>query len=209
MSFQRRIRGSGSLPIALTVGAIITVALYFYSPLQLPTMAEPSLFLANLQLSLSQSASRSPSITVSVKNTHSDTPVTILKWNSPLDPAALGLGQVSILPAGSSEPIHNDAIKISRIMPPGAESLITLRPGESAENTVELREPRVPDGIWKQGKAKVTMRGRWMAVWPGLTTEDLLQHPEKLQGVGAGEGSLIGNWETETIEVGKQGDGDL
>ncbi|KAI8173848.1 hypothetical protein K4K51_009396 [Colletotrichum sp. SAR 10_75] len=86
----------------------------------------------DLQLSLSQTvASKAPSVSVSVKNTSPDTPVTILKWNSPLDEAALGLGLVSITPAGASEPIHIDAVKLTRKMPPNAESLVTLLPGES------------------------------------------------------------------------------
>ncbi|KAI8241891.1 hypothetical protein K4K53_003867 [Colletotrichum sp. SAR 10_77] len=86
----------------------------------------------DLHLSLSQTvASKAPSVSVSVKNTSSDTPVTILKWNSPLDEAALGLGLVSITPAGASETIHIDAVRLTRKMPPNAESLVTLLPGES------------------------------------------------------------------------------
>ncbi|KAF9871887.1 hypothetical protein CkaCkLH20_10519 [Colletotrichum karsti] len=204
MIHQHRSRGPLTLPTAVAIGVIITLSLYFFSPLQMPTMAESSSsFLPNLQTTLSQSASDPPSVSVSVKNTSPDTTVTILKWESPLDPAALGLGQVSITPAGASEPIPAHAIKISRKMPPGAESLVTLRPGESADNVIELREPRVPGDVWKAGKAQVAMKGRWMAVWPGLTTEELLQQPERLKSVGAGAGSLTGEWETESIEIGK------
>ncbi|WYZ36949.1 hypothetical protein EsH8_II_000455 [Colletotrichum jinshuiense] len=199
---QRRNRGPLTSPVTLILGAVILVTLYFHFPLEVLTMADSSSFLTNLELSVSQSVSSPPSVTVSVKNTHPDTPVTIVKWNSPLDPIVLGLGQVSITPAGASEPIHIDAIKVGRKMPPGPESLVTLQPGESAENVVELREPRVPEDVWKAGKAKVALKGRWMAVWPGLTTEELLQKPEKLQSIGAGPGSLQGDWETETIEVG-------
>ncbi|KAF6811236.1 hypothetical protein CMUS01_13306 [Colletotrichum musicola] len=203
MTFQHRSRGPLSLPVAVALGAIVILTLYFYSPLQLLTMAEPTSFLDSLQVSISQSSASPPSISVSVKNTHPDTAVTVLKWNSPLDPIIFGLGQVSITPHGASEPIPAHAIKVSRKMPPGPESLVTLRPGESAENVVELGEPRVPGNVWDAGSAKVALKGRWMAVWPGLTTEELLQQPEKLQSVGAGVGSLTGDWESETIEVGK------
>ncbi|KAI8197918.1 hypothetical protein K4K52_010065 [Colletotrichum sp. SAR 10_76] len=138
----------------------------------------------DLQLSLSQTAaSKSPSISVSVKNTSPDTPVTILKWNSPLDEAALGLGLVSITPAGASEPIRMDAVKLTRKMPPGADSLVTLLPGESASNVIELREPRVSKDMWRTGEAKQS---------------------ERLQSVGAGAGgSLTGDWKTEAVEVGQ------
>ncbi|KAH0443088.1 hypothetical protein CcaCcLH18_01201 [Colletotrichum camelliae] len=159
----------------------------------------------DLQLSLSQTAaSKTPSVSVSVKNTSPDTPVTILKWDSPLDEAALGLGLVSITPAGASEPIRIDAVKLTRKMPPSADSLVTLLPGESVSNVIELRQPRVPEDALKAGEAKVMMKGRWMAIWPGLTTKDLLQQPQKLQSVGAGAGgSLTGDWKTETVEVGQ------
>ncbi|KAK1674533.1 hypothetical protein BDP55DRAFT_666777 [Colletotrichum godetiae] len=203
MSPHHRSRGPLSFPTALTIGAVIVLTLYFYSPLQFFTMAsDSSSFLDNLEVSLSQSGTSPPKVSVSIKNTHPDTLVTLLKWNSPLDPAVLGLGQVSIQPAGASEPIETHAIMINRKMPPGAESLVTLRPGESADQVVELREPRVPGAVWEAGKAKVAMKGRWMAVWPGMTTDEVLQSPEKLTSVGAGAGSLIGEWVTETIEVG-------
>ncbi|KAJ3578153.1 hypothetical protein NPX13_g2412 [Xylaria arbuscula] len=163
-------------------------------------MAQPE-FLANLQVDISQSTDSPHTLSVSVTNTHPSVPVTILKWNSPLDPAALGLGLLEIVPAGGTEPIQIQTIKISRLMPPKAESLVTLRPLESAMNTVELREPMVPSDIWSAGPAKVTMKGRWMAVWPEITEEDLLSDTEKLKSVGAGAGSLVGEWESGSVEI--------
>ncbi|KAI1305749.1 hypothetical protein F5Y03DRAFT_394934 [Xylaria venustula] len=163
-------------------------------------MAQES-FLAYLQVNITQSTTSPHAITVSVTNTHPSFPVTILKWNSPLDPAALGLGLVRVIPAGATEPIHIDAIKISRIMPPKVESLVTLLPRHSVTGTVDLRSPIVPSYIWETGPAKVAMKGRWMAVWPELTKEYLLSHTERLQSVGAGAGSLIGEWESGYIEI--------
>ncbi|RYC65389.1 hypothetical protein CHU98_g825 [Xylaria longipes] len=163
-------------------------------------MAQRS-FLSNLRLNVTQSPIAQPAISVSVMNTHSSIPVTILKWNSPLDSAALGLGLVHVIPAGSTQPIHIDAIKVSRLMPPTADSLVTLLPGESATNTIELREPIVPKRVWDAGPAKVKISGRWMAVWPELTKEDVLSNTQRLQSIGAGVGSLIGDWESEYIEV--------
>ncbi|KAI0490583.1 hypothetical protein F4859DRAFT_12979 [Xylaria cf. heliscus] len=158
-------------------------------------------FLSNLRLNVTQSSIAQPAISISITNTHSSIPVTILKWNSPVDPAALGLGLVHIIPAGATQPIHINAIKISRLMPPKADSLVTLLPGEITTNTIELRDPIVPKSVWDAGPARVKISGRWLAVWPELTKEDVLSDTQRLQSVGAGVGSLIGDWESEYIEV--------
>ncbi|KAI0435637.1 hypothetical protein F4803DRAFT_567498 [Xylaria telfairii] len=163
-------------------------------------MAQRS-FLDNLQLNITKSPISRPAISISITNTHLSTSVTILKWNSPLDSAALGLGLVQVISAEATEPIHIDAIRISRLMPPTADSLVTLLPGETATNTIELRDPIIPKRVWDVGPAKVKISGRWMAVWPELTKEDVLSDSQRLQSVGAGVGSLIGDWESEYIEV--------
>ncbi|KAG6365609.1 hypothetical protein INS49_007220 [Diaporthe citri] len=110
----------------------------------------------NLEVSLSRApATSTPSLWVSVKNTHPSTPVTLLKWDSPLDPLALQLGLVSVTPAGAPAPIDMPTIKVSRGMAPGPGSLVTLRPGESASSVVELRDMFVPKVTWAQGKARL------------------------------------------------------
>lgn len=160
--------------------------------------------LANhLEVSLSQtSATATPSLSVSVKNTHPSTPLTLLKWDSPLDPLALQLGLVSVTPAGASAPVDMPTIKVSRAMPPGADSLVTLQPGESASSVVELRDMFVPKATWAQGKAEVSMKGRWAAVWPGLSKDDLLADLRKLSALGGGgDGVLTGEWESPTVRV--------
>ncbi|KAI0814304.1 hypothetical protein GGR55DRAFT_631312 [Xylaria sp. FL0064] len=203
MDTLHRCRSSLRVAVVLALGTIILAILHIDRALDLQagyTMIQPS-FLKYLQLRITQSTVSLHTISVSVTNTHPSAPVTFLKWNSPLDPAALGLGLVRVIPAGATEPIHIEAIKISRLMPPKSDSLVTLQPGDSASSTVELRGPIVPDSLWDAGPAKVAMKGRWMAVWPELTKEDLLLDVEKLRSVGAGVGSLVGEWESECIEV--------
>ncbi|KAI1745886.1 hypothetical protein F4680DRAFT_399514 [Xylaria scruposa] len=186
--------------VALALGTFIIRTFHSSDLWAEHTMAQP-FFLSHLQLNVTQSPVAEPAISVSVTNTHSSTPVTFLKWDSPLDSAALGLGLVHVIPAGTTQPVHINSIKISRLMPPKGDSLVTLLPGESATNTVELRDPIVPKRVWDTGPAKVRMSGRWMAVWPELTKEDVLSDTQRLQSVGAGVGSLIGNWETEYVEL--------
>lgn len=157
----------------------------------------------NLEIRLSQaSAAATPSLFISVKNTHPSIPLTLLKWDSPLDPLALQLGLVSVTAAGAAAPLDIPTIKVSRAMPPGADSLVTLRPGESASSVVELRDTFVPKDTWAKGKAKVNMKGRWAAVWPGLVKDELLGDLEKLSALGGGgDGVLNGEWELPMIEV--------
>lgn len=158
----------------------------------------------NLEVSLSQAPSTgNPSLSVTVKNTHPSTPLTLLTWDSPLDPLALQLGLVSVTPAGAPGPIDMPAIKVSRAMPPGADSLVTLRPGGSASSVVELRDAFVPKDTWAQGEAKVSMKGSWAAVWPGLGKDELLRDVKKLSALGGGgDGVLTGEWESPTIGIG-------
>lgn len=157
----------------------------------------------NLEIRLSQaSGATSPSLSISVKNTHPSTAVTLLKWDSPLDSLALQLGLISVTAAGAPAPIDMPTIQIRRAMPPGADSLVTLQPGESASSVVELRDSFVPEDTWAQGKAKVSMKGSWGAVWPGLVKDDLLADLEKLSALGGGgDGVLTGEWESPTIGV--------
>lgn len=157
----------------------------------------------NLEISLSQApATATPSLSVTVKNTHPSTPLTLLTWDSPLDPLALQLGLVSVTPAGTQAPIDMPTIKVSRALPPGADSLVTLQPGESASSVVELRDMFVPKATWAQGKAEVSMRGRWAAVWPGLDKDELLEDVQKLSALGGGgDGVLTGEWESLAIEI--------
>ncbi|POS79258.1 hypothetical protein DHEL01_v202348 [Diaporthe helianthi] len=159
------------------------------------------LSLANLEISLSQaSPAETPGLSISVTNTHPSTTLTLLKWDSPLDPLALQLGLISVTPAGESAPIDMPTIKISRAMPPGADSLVTLQPGQSANSVVELPDMFVPKDTWAQGKAKISMKGSWAAVWPGVGKDDLLADLERLSALGGGEGVLTGEWESPAVE---------
>lgn len=203
-NLHRCCRSPLAFAFVLALGTIILATIHLNGTLDSlrtgHTMAQPE-FLTNLQVDISQSTVSPHALSVSVRNTHPSVPVTVLKWNSPLDPAALGLGLLEIVPAGASEPIQLRTIKISRLMPPKAESLVTLQPHESATNIVELREPSVPGNLWDAGPVRVTMKGRWMAVWPEMTREGLLSDTERLQSVGAGAGSLVGEWGSGSVEL--------
>lgn len=152
--------------------------------------------LANLDVRIRQTSSSPPTLAFSVTNNH-DTPLTILRWNTPLDPLAIRLGLVSITPEGKSEPIELPTIMLRRVMPPPQDALVTLQPGERREEEVVLKEPIVPlDQLGKT--ARVAIKGKWGTVWP--TTADKLskENIEKLQ---FGDGVLTGEFDSEAVDV--------
>lgn len=160
--------------------------------------------LSDLHVSLRQSSSSSsssspspPAITVKVTN-NSPKAVTILTWESPLDPLALQLGLLHITPAGSSAPLEIPTIKVSRKLPPGEESLVSLAPGESAENEIVLKELLVPLEKLQGKKSSVQVKGRWDRVW--LAPRNQLSQ-KAIEELGAEGGAVSGVYATEAIEI--------
>ncbi|KAB5513150.1 hypothetical protein GE09DRAFT_635871 [Coniochaeta sp. 2T2.1] len=160
--------------------------------------------LSDLHLAVSQVQQASiPTLHISVKNTNTEVPFTVLTWNSPLDELLVQLGLASIIPPGSSAPLDIPTIMVKRRMPPSEDSLVTLEPGQEVSRTVELGERFVSPEQWKGdgsgGPAKVQLKGRWNSVWPGVRKEELLG-TNKLTG-NSENGALSGDFESETLEV--------
>ncbi|OTA57890.1 hypothetical protein K449DRAFT_385951 [Hypoxylon sp. EC38] len=154
--------------------------------------------ISKLKVSVRQVSASPPKLGIAVTNTHSGA-VTILSWNSPLDPLALQLGLVSFVPAGSddSTPIHIPSIQIRRKTPPGPESLITLGAGQTKEQELELKAPIVP--LEKlRGRATVVCEGEWVSVWP--SEADAITK-ESLEKVGASEDAFRGRFKSEAVEI--------
>jgi hypothetical protein len=164
------------------------------------------LSLADLRLSVSQlPASAVPTLLITVTNTHPTTALTFLTWNSPLDTLLVQLGLVEITPPGAAAPLDIPTIMVKRRMPPPEESLVTLAPGEERSREVEVGERFVAPEQWKgdgsgSGRAKVRVKGRWTAVWPGVRKEELVG-TERLEALGGGEGVLSWEYESEVVEV--------
>ncbi|GAP92035.1 hypothetical protein SAMD00023353_6100490 [Rosellinia necatrix] len=197
--------------ITLCLLAVLSLAFYALhatSPEStMSSSSSSSLSLADsLAISLSQTATSPPTLSVSVRNAHGSETLTVLRWNSPLDPAALALGLVSVTPAGARAPLRMHPVQVSRRTPPTSDDLVTLAPGASASVSLELRAPQVPGDTWTGGggddkPATVALAGAWSAVWRGLAKEDLLRDPQKLGKLGSGDGVLTGDWKSPAIEV--------
>lgn len=190
------------LPTVFTGLFIFAVLTFIYHNLdQVPTAtkmaSQDNELLSQLHVSLSQASKSPPAISLKVTN-NSPSPVTILSWESPLDELALSLGLLSITPSGASEPVEITRIMVSRKMPPGDNSLVSLGPGESRENQVVLKELLVPVEKLKGKKSTVQVKGRWMGVWPKARDELTSEAIEK----GAyGGGAVAGTYASDSIEI--------
>jgi hypothetical protein len=153
--------------------------------------------LAKVDVSVKQTATSPPSISVTVTNNY-DTVLTLLNWNSPLDPAATALGVFSFTPDGASAPLDIPTIAFRRVMPPPPDNLITLQPGESKTSHFTFEDPAVPVGELGK-KAKLQCSGDWASAWPGYTAAELT--PEKLDQLQYGDSAVSGPFKSEAIEL--------
>ncbi|KAI0432672.1 hypothetical protein F5Y09DRAFT_339407 [Xylaria sp. FL1042] len=152
--------------------------------------------LSALKVSVRQTSSSPPKLTIGVTNTHSS-PVTVFTWNSPLDPLAVQLGLLSFTPDGKDAPVDIPTIQVRRIMPPGDDAYVTIEPSETEEREVLLKRPMVPlDQL--QGKIKVVCKGEWKSVWASKK-EDI--SAESLKSGGAGDAALKGTFESEPVDM--------
>ncbi|KAI1492812.1 hypothetical protein F5X96DRAFT_316744 [Biscogniauxia mediterranea] len=150
----------------------------------------------SLKVAVRQVSSSPPTLAIGVTNTHSS-PVTVLSWNSPLDPLAVQLGLVSFTPAGSNGPVEIPKLMVRRKLPPGPESLVTIEPGETKEQVLELKERVVPLETLR-GKVRVVCHGSWMGVWASKA-DDIA--PESLESLGVSEDGSGGKFESQPVEI--------
>lgn len=180
----------------IAIGILLTIAVVAYinltgSPSVDFNMAQTE-SLAGLEVTLSQASTFSPpSLVATVKNTNPHT-VSILSYDSPLDPLVLQLGYVSITPDGKDTPLDIATVQVRRLWPPKRDQLIVIEAGAEATNKFELKPIVVPPGDLGK-KAKVALSGSWSAVWSKTRDEvgdDELNDP---QGSGAAKGGFGSN----------------
>lgn len=194
-----------SIPVLLTALVVITYY-YLLHPSHADLLSNPlakmiahdSDILADLHVSLRQtSRSSPPAVTVTVTN-NSSRPLTILTWESPLDELALQLGLLSITPEGASQPVDIPTVKVSRKLPPGERSLVSLAPGESAENEIVLREMVVPAELIKGKRSRVEMSCKWSRVWLRARSE---LTEEQIRELGDDGTAVSGEVHVDGIEI--------
>ncbi|KKZ60684.1 hypothetical protein EMCG_04668 [[Emmonsia] crescens] len=102
-------------------------------------------------------------LTVSVHNNDPNQAVTLLKWNTPLDPQADVLGIFEAREAEFGTPVDSLVVKISRKLPPTQDDLVEIPADGVKEVQVTLR----PMALSAGHEYMISAKGRWQALWAG------------------------------------------
>ena len=156
---------------------------------------------SSIPLSVTLELARAEPLSLSVGVTNNGTgPVTVLTWNSPLDPLVVQLGLLSFTPHAASKPLDLPTILVKRQMPPSRESLVVLEQGERRSQVVEVPDIVVSkeELFGKDKKATVRCEGRWTAVW--LSRAEKLGE-EALMELGAGPEAMTGEFQSEDLAI--------
>lgn len=127
-------------------------------------------------------AGDSLNLQVTVRNIVDHT-ITLLNWNSPLDPDAGMLGIFYITDTESGENTQGLTVNFARLLPPTADSLVEIPGGGTADNSVQIQGLDLVAGRAYEVEAK----GKWKGVWDlplSDVTGDIL---ETMQGASTGE----------------------
>ncbi|KAG4425320.1 hypothetical protein IFR04_001470 [Cadophora malorum] len=131
------------------------------------------------------------SLIVSVKNTD-PSPVSILTWNSPLDPRLSALGLLKFTSVSTGEVASGIDLKINHRVPesgvftPEDDCIVKIEGGGSVEREVKVKEMEVT--LVKGEKYKVGLEGWWGTVWMG-------------EGNLRAGGGRMGDFKTEDVEI--------
>lgn len=147
----------------------------------------------------SSSSSSPPTVKLSVTNNHNQ-PITVLRWDTPLDPMAFKLGVLSLY-KGDGTPLELMTASVRRLMPPAEDQFITIAPGETAVNEVELGAPVVSEDLGLEGKKiEVQASGQWTYAWPMDNQAVLSRFREKIGGAES-DGASRGHFSSNKHEV--------
>ena len=111
---------------------------------------------------------------VTVRNI-ADHTITLLNWDSPLDPQAGKLGIFYITDTETGEITQGRTVSFSRMLPPTVESLVEIPSHEEVENLVQIQGLDLVPGRTYEVEAK----GKWKGVWDlplSDVTGDMLGH---------------------------------
>ncbi|KAF8470759.1 hypothetical protein BDZ91DRAFT_549730 [Kalaharituber pfeilii] len=145
-----------------------------------------------------------PQLTATITNPNSF-PVTLLTWDTPLDPKASSLGVFRLykLPPSSSSAAANEiplrTLFFRRLLPPTRESdLIEIPAGGSVKAEHALRE--VAEKLREPGRYLVKAEGEYRAVWMGMGKQEVSEESlGALSGEEVSQGGFEGELEFEVV----------
>ncbi|KAJ5712406.1 hypothetical protein N7493_008874 [Penicillium malachiteum] len=88
-------------------------------------------------------------------------PITIVKWNTPLDPNAGSLGIFHICDTTSGETLAADTIEISRKLPASQDDLVQIDGGQ----TIQYQHDLTGWNFQKDHEYSIRAQGTWHSLW--------------------------------------------
>ena len=121
-------------------------------------------------------------IQIKVENT-STSAITVLTWDSPLDPQAgvLGLFELRDVQDGSIQ--QGKVLMVNRLMPPSRDSLVEIPANGSVENMAQLKML----SLQSARSYEVVAKGEWKGVWNRPRHAVDAKMLEKFEGGSKGE----------------------
>ncbi|KAG8525688.1 uncharacterized protein KY384_000448 [Bacidia gigantensis] len=123
-------------------------------------------------------------VNVRVQN-NADHPVTILTWDSPLDPQAGLLGLFEMEDVATKQPVALATARFARQLPPSPDSFVEIKSHKDLNSSTTL--PTIGLGLPPKSEYKVEARGSWRAVWDGTKDEISRLTLESMTGGSTGE----------------------
>ena len=123
-------------------------------------------------------------IDVSIRN-NAQHPVTILTWDSPLDPKAGLLGIFELVNLETKESVPLATARLARELPPSSDSFVEIKGQKDYKSSTTL--PTVDLGLPDDTEYRIEVKGSWRSVWNGTKAEIGREALESVTGGTAGE----------------------
>ncbi|KAJ5657287.1 uncharacterized protein N7484_000936 [Penicillium longicatenatum] len=111
-----------------------------------------------------------------------NTPITVLRWNTPFDPRASLLDLFEVRDTTTGRTLAADTIKISRKLPASVDDLVEIRAGETMTCDATITGLYFETGH----EYSVRARGIWMAIWPRQLEDVTASQMQSLFGAESG-----------------------
>ncbi|KAJ5102434.1 hypothetical protein NUU61_004656 [Penicillium alfredii] len=120
-------------------------------------------------------------VQVSIHNA-APSPVTVLRWGTPLDPRAGVLGVFGVCDTTNGQDLPMDTIKISRKLPASVEDLVEI----PAQHTLNIVVNLPPLPLEPGHEYSVRAQGTWHAVWESPLADVNASQRQELGGAKRG-----------------------